>query len=160
MANQRAAGCRVTTPTIAISLALDLLANAVDQSGAADRGCGGVSQYGSPDGPRCLVRHALSHAGIDGIDLRGTRGVHELYVQCWPYVRFSLGALVVIDAVLRAQDRGLSWRNSLDYAAALADRYLDVLPDDAYGFFGTRTVPAAGVSTTARPAWRCARCGA
>jgi hypothetical protein len=126
-------------PLIDISHALDLLAEAVAHRGEYftfppvwlrdDR-----HLYANLGGPRCLVGHALSLAGVGDDDLAtlGDLGVRELYSDGKMPVRLTLGALAVFDAAQRSQDRGYSWGDALDYASDVAARLLEVLPDSAF----------------------------
>lgn len=46
--------------------------------------------------------------------------------------RLTLGALAVLDAAQRAEERGLDRVDALAYANTVASRYLDLLPDAAF----------------------------
>jgi hypothetical protein len=129
-----------TRPLIDIGSALDLLATAVKQRGeyfvyplvpVGRRTC----MYASRGGPRCMVGHALSLAQVsdDALEALHDRGVRELYAEGRLPVRLTLGALAVFDAAQRTQDRGYAWGDALDYASLVALRFLDVLPDSAFG---------------------------
>lgn len=111
-----------TKPLIDIGGALDLLATA-------------VKQYATRSGPQCIVCHALSLAQVsdEGLEALRGRGVRELYAQGQLPVRLTLGALAVFDAAQRTQDRGYAWGDALDHAALVAMRFLDLLPDAAFG---------------------------
>ena len=129
-----------TRPLIDIGSALDLLATAVKQRGehyvyppapAGHRTC----TYAASSGSQCIVGHALSLAQVsdEGLEpLRG-RGLRELYAQGQLPVRLTLGALAVFDAAQRTQDRGYAWSDALENAARVALRFLDLLPDAAFG---------------------------
>lgn len=123
---------------IDIGRALDLLAEAVTLCGEyfvyppvwiRDH----RSLYANHHGPRCLVGHALSLAGVgdDELATLGDLGVRELYSEGKLPVRLTLGALAVFDAAQRSQDRGYAWGDALDYASSAAVRLLDLLPDHA-----------------------------
>jgi hypothetical protein len=47
-------------------------------------------------------------------------------------VRLTLGALAVLDAAQRAEDRGLARGDALAHANTVASRYLDLVPDAAF----------------------------
>jgi hypothetical protein len=126
-------------PVIDIGRALDLLAEAVAHCGEyfvyppvwiRDHRC----LYTDHGGPRCLVGHALSFAGVgdDELAMLDDLGVRELYCGGKLPVRLTLGALAVFDAAQRSQDRGYAWGDSLDYASDVAARLLDLLPDSAF----------------------------
>jgi hypothetical protein len=128
-----------TGPLIDIGSALDLLATAVDQRGehygyppipAGHRTRG----YAASSGSQCIVGHALSLAQVsdEGLEALRDRGVRELYAQGQLPVRLTLGALAVLDAAQRAQDRGHAWGDALEDAARVALRFLDLLPDAAF----------------------------
>jgi hypothetical protein len=78
----------------------------------------------------CPVLAQVSDEGLQAF--RG-RGVRELYAQGRLPVRLTLGALAVFDAAQRTQDRGQPWGDALDHAARVALRFLDLLPDAAFG---------------------------
>jgi hypothetical protein len=124
---------------IDIGRALDLLAAAVKERGEyfvyppfteSVRPC----LYSVRGGPRCLVGHALSlaHVGDDDLDALEDRGVRELYGQGKLPVRLTIGALVVLDAAQRMQDRGYAWGDALDYAGDVAVEFLDLVPDSVF----------------------------
>jgi hypothetical protein len=125
---------RTAAPLIDIGRALDLLAMAVKHRGACfvyvaahDQTC----LYTTGGGPQCLVGRALSLAGIDDDELEalGHRGLRELYREGILPARLTLGAVAVLDAAQRGQDRGYTWGEALEYAAGVADRFLDLIPD-------------------------------
>jgi hypothetical protein len=129
-----------TRPLIDIGRALELLATAVKQRGeyyayppipVGHRRC----MYATSRGPQCIVGHALSLAQVsdEGLQALRGRGVRELYAQGRLPVRLTLGALAVFDAAQRTQDRGYAWGDALDHAARVALRFLDLLPDAAFG---------------------------
>lgn len=131
----RAAG---TGPLIDIGGALDLLATAVKQRGEyyVYRPIPvGRRMYAACGGSQCIVGHALSLAQVSDEGLEALRGrcVRELYADDQLPVRLTLGALAVFDAAQRAQDRGSAWGDALDHAARVAVRFLDLLPDAAFG---------------------------
>jgi hypothetical protein len=123
-------------PLIDIGRALDLLAAAVKEGGeyfvyASVVGRTRTCLYSARGGPPCLVGHALSLANVGDDDLAalGDRGVRELYGQGRLPVRLTIGALVVLDAAQRAQDRGYAWGDALEHAGGVAAQYLDLVPD-------------------------------
>jgi hypothetical protein len=123
-----------TMAVIDISRALDLLAAAVEQKGECFVYVAGQRQsclYTTDGGPQCLVGRALSLADVSDNDLNslGDRGVRELYRQGSLPVRLTLGALAVLDAAQRGQDRGYAWGDALEYAVDAAVRFLDLIPD-------------------------------
>lgn len=59
--------------------------------------------------------------------------MRELYTQGQLPVRLTLGAVAVFDAAQRTQDRGFAWGDALNHATAVALRFLDLLPDAAFG---------------------------
>jgi len=120
-------------PVIDIGRAVDLLAAAVRRRGASFVYVAGQQQaclYSTGGGPQCLVGRALSLAGVDDEALRamGHRGLRDLYRLGILPVRLSLGALAVFDAAQRAQDRGYTWGDALEYAVGIGERFLDLLP--------------------------------
>jgi hypothetical protein len=123
---------RVAT-LIDIGRALDLLAAAVEQRGEYFVYVGGRNQsclYATAGGPQCLVGRAFSLAGVadDDLEAMGHRGIRELYCEAGLPVRLTLGALTVLDAAQRAQDRGYAWGDALDFAVGVAEQYVDLLP--------------------------------
>jgi hypothetical protein len=125
---------RTATPLIDIGRALDLLAMAVKHRGACFVYVAGQEQtclYTTGGGPQCLVGRALSLAGIDDDELEalGNRGVRELFRDGTLPVRLTLGAAAVLDAAQRGQDRGYTWGEAFEYAAGVADRFVDLIPD-------------------------------
>ena len=125
---------RTAAPLIDIGQALDLLARAVKHRGAYFVYVAGQDQaclYSTGRGPQCLVGRALSLAGIDDNELEalGHRGVRDLYQEGLLPAQLTLGAVAVLDAAQRGQDRGYTWGEALEYAAGVADRFLDLIPD-------------------------------
>jgi hypothetical protein len=123
-----------TMPSIDIGRALDLLAMAVEQRGDYFVYVAGRRQkclYTTDGGPQCLVGRALSLAEVseDDLEALGHRGVRDLYCQGSLPVRLTLGAVAVLDAAQRAQDRGYAWGDALEYAVKVAVRFLDLIPD-------------------------------
>jgi hypothetical protein len=133
---------RHDAPVIDIGHALDLLAAAVRERDAALVYVGGVRQPGpaESDGePRRLVGRALSLEQVPNDDLLQVDdlGVRELARRGSLPVQLTLGALVVLDAAQRAQDRGSAWGDALDHAINAATRFLALIPDCAFGVLGT-----------------------
>jgi hypothetical protein len=129
----------VDLPLIDIGRALDLLAAAVKERGeyfaySLSVGSSRTCRYSVRGGRPCLVGYALSLApvGDNALDALGDRGVRELYGQARLPVRLTLGALVVLDAAQRAQDRGYAWGDALDYASGVAVKFLDLVPDSVF----------------------------
>jgi hypothetical protein len=91
------------------------------------------------------VGHALSLAQVSDEDLEALRGrgMRELYAQGQLPVRLTLGAVAVFDAAQRTQDRGYAWGDALNHAAAVALRFLDLLPDAAFGAATSDLAPIA-----------------
>ena len=107
-----------STPLIDIGRALDLLATAITQAA-----------HGGPQG---LARRALSLAQVgDDLEERD-HGVRQLYERGTLRGRLTLGALAVLDAAERSQDRGYAYADALDYATSAAERFLDLLPDTVF----------------------------
>jgi len=126
-------------PLIDIGRALELLAAAVKERGeyfvySSSVGSARTCRYSVRGGRPCLVGYALSlaHVGDDALDSLGDRSMRELYGQARLPVRLTLGALVVLDAAQRAQDRGYAWGDALDHASGVADKFLDLLPDSVF----------------------------
>ena len=134
-------------PLLDIGSALELLAAAVEEHGeyfAYPLAVGRAHEclYWRRAGPRCLVGHALSLAqvGANDLDALGDRGVRELYRHGKLPVRLTIGALVVLDAAQRTQDRGYTGADALEYASNVAVRFLDLVPDSLFEVCG---LPAA-----------------
>jgi hypothetical protein len=126
-------------PLLDLGGALELLAAAVEARGeyfAYPLAVGEphASLYSRRGGPRCLVGHALSlaHVGDSDLDELDDRGVRELYRHGKLPVRLTIGALVVLDAAQRTQDRGYTWGDALEYASDVAVRFLDLVPDSLF----------------------------
>lgn len=88
----------------------------------------------APDGePGGIVHDMLALAEVDDADLEKLRerSVRELYQQGSLRVRFTLGALAVLDAAEKSQSRGHSGAVVLDDATRVAARFVDLLPDTA-----------------------------
>ena len=126
-------------PLIDIGRALELLAAAVKERGeyfvySSSVGSARTCRYSVRGGRPCLVGHALSlaHVGDNALDALGDQSVRELYGKARLPVKLTLGALVVLDAAQRAQDRAYAWGDALDYASGVADKFLDLLPDSVF----------------------------
>jgi hypothetical protein len=122
-----------TRPMIDLGRALDLLTAAVIQRGESFVFVAGPHQsclYKGDDGPQCLVGRCLSLAGVADayLDALGGRAVRELYDRGALPVQLTLGALVLLDAAQRGQDRGYAWGEALEYAVSVVERFLDLIP--------------------------------
>jgi hypothetical protein len=86
-------------------------------------------------GSRGPLRLVLSLAGTseDDIELLGDRSVRQLQTAGRLPVTLTLAGLVVLDAAERAQDRGYGKSKARAYVVDVAARYLEVLPDAAFG---------------------------
>jgi hypothetical protein len=130
-------------PVIDIGTALDLLAAAV-----AHRGADFVYQPGWVDEPRyltcryanggapdCIVGQALAFAdvGVDEVAAMNDDGVRELYLRGELPVALTLGAVALFHAAQQSQDRGCRWGEVLANATDVAVKFLDLLPDAAFG---------------------------
>jgi hypothetical protein len=127
------------TPLIDIGRALDLLAAALDQRGENFRYRPvSLSDPTWPrvaaEGPRSLVGRALSLAQVGDGDLEALRdhGLRQLYKQGSLPVRFTLGAVAVLDAAQGSKDRGNTSSDALEYATSVAVRFLELVPDAAF----------------------------
>ena len=58
--------------------------------------------------------------------------MQERYLRREFPVTLTLGALTVFHAAQQSQDRGCRWGDVLAYAAAVAARFIDLLPDAAF----------------------------
>jgi hypothetical protein len=123
------------TPIVDMSRALELLATAVQQRGGCCAALPLLQPCACATGgePRCLVCHALSLAQVHDDDLEAMRGrtIRELYATDRLPVPLTFGAIVVLDTAQRSEDRGATWTDALKDAAAVAIRYLDLIPDRA-----------------------------
>jgi hypothetical protein len=125
-------------PLVDIGRALELLAAAVRERRdyyVYQLFWGGhrTSMYAARSGAQCLVGHMLSLMGITDDDLEELRDhdVRMLYREGRLPVRLTLGALAVLDAAQRSQDRGYAWGDALEYATTVAAAFVDLLPDVA-----------------------------
>jgi hypothetical protein len=116
--------------------ALDLLATAVIDRGddfASTPNSGpnitNRHRYAIFDEPRCIVGYALSLANVTVEDLRSMRDqpVRDLYRDGGLPIPITLGALIVLDAAQRSQDRGRRWGDVLDDAVTAAAKFLDLV---------------------------------
>jgi hypothetical protein len=121
-----------------IGRAFSLLATAVSERGACYVyppmwGRRHASMYAARTGSQCLVGHVLSLMCVADEDLEELRDrdLRTLYREDRLPVRLTLGALVVLDAAQRSQDRGYAWGDALEYATSVATAFLDLLPDAA-----------------------------
>lgn len=122
---------------IDIGRALDLLAAAVAERGSRFVYVAGQTQtclYAGEGGPQCLVGRALSLAGMgdDDVTAMGHRGIIELYREGDLPVQLTLGAVLVLDAAQRCQDRGNAWGEALEFAIDVAERFVDLVPNSLW----------------------------
>jgi hypothetical protein len=125
---------KANTPLIDIGLALDLVATAAvepQQRPVVRLVPTSSSRYAEPAVPPGIVGRALSLAQVGADDLAELRehGVRELYKRGRLRDRLTLGAVAVLDAVERGQDRGEDLVYVLEDAAGVAERFIDLLPD-------------------------------
>jgi succinate dehydrogenase/fumarate reductase flavoprotein subunit len=131
---------------IDIGLALDLLAAVVRNRGTDFvRQPMGVEEprkftcrYANGGTPNCIVGQVLAHVGIDvpALEALGEDGVGDLYAAGRLPCRVTLGAVAVLRAAQRCQDRGCRWGEVLDDAVHAALRILDLLPDSTLQLAG------------------------
>jgi hypothetical protein len=121
-----------------IDRALALLDAAVSERGASyvyQRVWGRrhANIYAARYGAQCLVGHVLSLMRIADEDLEELRDhdLRMLYREGRLPVRLTLGALAVLDAAQRCQDRGYAWGDALEYATSVAAAFVNLLPDVA-----------------------------
>jgi hypothetical protein len=122
---------------IDIDTALELLAAAVEHRGAdhvyqpvwVDEPRYLTCRYANRGAPDCIVGHALflADVGVDCLEAMNDNGLRELYVRGELPVGLTLGALAVLDAAQRSQDRGCRWGDVLTDATATAVKFLDLL---------------------------------
>jgi hypothetical protein len=126
----------VLTP-VDIADAMDLLAAAANDPSrdcvlrpvsTADTGYG-ASRYTLGGEPRGIIGHVLSMAGAAVADLASMRdhSLRDLYSDGRLPIAITLGALIVLDAAQRSQDRGSQLEDVLDDATAAAARFLDLV---------------------------------
>jgi hypothetical protein len=79
--------------------------------------------------PHGIVGHALFMAQVSVEDLESMTGwpLRDLYRDGRLPIPFTLGALIVLDAAQRSQDRGRGSADLLDDATAAAARFLDLV---------------------------------
>jgi hypothetical protein len=122
---------------IDIADAMDLLATAANDP---SRNCGlqpaaspddrcRSSRYASDGRPHGLIGQALSTAEVAVADLEsmGDRSLRDLYRDNRLPIAITLGALIVLDAAQRSQERGHQLDDVLDDATAAAARFLDLV---------------------------------
>lgn len=108
--------------------ALDLLARAVNNSGENYIKC--QSRPYAVDGqPQSIVGDALLEANVTVHELEAMRGhqLRDLYREAELPVDLTLGALIVLDAAQRSEDRGSCGADVLDDATAAAAKFLDLV---------------------------------
>ena len=146
-------------PTIDICRVLGLLQKAVSEHGEhylfpAIESAGGTCLYAVNGSPPGIVGTVVSLARVRPERLEiGECGVSELYRKGRLPVRLTPGALAVLDAAQRSQDRGHRLGEVLEHARSAADRFRDMLPDAALGALDERTQSAQSPGRT-RPARR------
>jgi hypothetical protein len=126
---------------IDLGVALDLLATAVRFRGADFVGrprCVEVpshrtGRYANDGAPDCIVGHVLAQAGVElsALEALSNDGVDEHYAAGRLPCPVTLGALAVLRAAQRSQDRGCRWGDVLDHATRAAYKILDLVPDAA-----------------------------
>jgi hypothetical protein len=134
---------------------LGLLRKAVSEQGEhylfpPCESAGGTCFYAVNEGPPGIVGTVLSLAQVrpDRLEMVRERGVSELYREGRLLVPLTLGALVVLDAAQRSQDRGHRLGKVLELAWSAADHFLDMLPDAALGALDERTQSAQSPGRT------------
>jgi hypothetical protein len=144
-----------SVPAIDICRALCLLEKAVTERGEhcvfpPVANPGGMCFYGVSEGPACIVGAVLSLAqvGADRLDIIREYGVREPYRKGRLPVRLTLGALAVLDAAQRSQDRGHPLGDVVEHAIRAADRFLDLAPDVVLKAFDDRTTSAQSPGLT------------
>jgi hypothetical protein len=123
--------------TLHVADALDLVAGAANYSRCDDRLQRASSsdiddadtRYAYFGAPRGIVGHALSIANVGVADLESMRdqSLRQLYRDGRLPIPITLGALIVLDAAQRSQDRGRQPDEVLDDATAAAARFLDLV---------------------------------
>jgi hypothetical protein len=108
---------------IDIGEALDLLARAVNEIGHRD------STHAFSGERLSIVDATLFSANVNVKDLAEMRGhrLRDLYRESRLPVDVTLGALIVLDAAQRSEDRGSNADDVLDDATAAADRFMDLV---------------------------------
>ena len=134
---------RNANAVIDIGSALDLLEEAVEREGTdhvyrpiwVTEANYLTCVYADHGAPSCIVGHALTLAGVPVEDLEGMNddSLRDLYRAGRLPVPLTLGALAVLHEAQESQDRGYSWGEVLRRARRVANRYLDLLPDAAFG---------------------------
>ena len=142
MDRQPLGGLSEPVPLIDIGTALDLLVAAVEHRGTdfvyqpvwVDESRYLTCRYANRGAPDCIVGQALAFADIGAHDLEALSddGLQELYLRGELPVTLTLGALTVFRAAQLSQDRGCPWGDVLAYAAAVAARFIDLLPDAGF----------------------------
>jgi hypothetical protein len=80
-----------------------------------------------------LAGEVLSLAGASPDDLKPVRrhSIRDLYASGRLPVPLTLGAAVVLHAAEHSQNCGKTWGEAADHARRMADRFIDLLPDQA-----------------------------
>jgi len=153
-------GTARSEPTIGICGVLGLLQKAVSEHGEhylfpPFESAAGTCFYDVNGRPAGIVGTVLLLAQVrpDRFEMIRECGVSELYREGRLPVPLTLGALAVLDAAQRSQDRGHRLGEVLEHACSAADRFLDMLPDAALGALDERTQSAQSPGRT-RPARR------
>jgi hypothetical protein len=122
-----------------IGTALDLLAAAVGRRGAdfvyqpvwVDDRRYLTCLYAHDGAPDCIVGQVLAEAGVRPRELEAMRddGIDDLYRAGRLPIDLTFGALAVLHAAQRSQDRGCPWADVLADANAVAIKVLDLVPN-------------------------------
>jgi hypothetical protein len=135
---------------IDIADAMDLLAAAASDP---SRNCGfrpvpgpddgdRRSRYASDGAPHGIIGHALSTANVAAADLEsmGDRSLRDLYRDGRLPIAITFGALIVLDAAQRSQERGRELDDVLNNVTAAAARFLDLAASAAFPFAMQRSL--------------------
>jgi hypothetical protein len=144
---------------LGIADAVDLLAGVVNDPGQ-HVGSTGTNRYTSGGEPCGVVGYALSKANVAIADLEAMGGqpLRDLYRQERMPIPITLGALIVLDAAQRSQDRGRHGDEVLDDALAIAARFLDlvsVLPSVSPLLLGESSCAYTHASSQPATYWQC-----
>src|SRR4051794_6220385 len=100
---------------------------------------------GVDDADERLVGPALRAAGLEPVDLDALRpcgGHRSGGRRGQPPIQLTLGALAVLRAAQRAEERGFSRGDALADVNAVASRYLDLVPDSAFAAVASSAGPS------------------
>jgi hypothetical protein len=144
-------------PMMDISTALDLITAVVDRQGAdfVDQPVWVEDHrymtclYAHHGALACIVGHVLAEAGVRPWELEamGDDGIEDLYRAGTLPIALSIGALAVLRAAQRSQDRGCRWTDVLADANATAIRVLDLVPDAVFDLADDRPVAPSAQPT-------------